>query len=843
MNKLILIFLIINLLKSDYEMIQNDKYNIIYPKNYTDIAHKYKELMNLYIPYYNDIYGYKLRYKINLTIHKKTKQISNAKALFNNIHSFAGGYGGARHDLYASISWSYGIMTHELSHSYQMLSHLYPQKRSFLGKSIIAFPYIPLILEPNMFLPSSFLEGNAVLMESLIGYNGGRLYSGYTKSLLYSKANHNLSLSTLLNNTRKTHNGDIKYSISGYFMKFLYDKYGLKKTNSIFLNHSDKYWNVYNFGFKSIFGKTLDELFYEFVMELKNNSFTKSKGKVIQTSTNNIDLNKQNNKIYFISTSLHKNNKINTFNINTKKLSNKDTTFEPSKIFKIKNKLYSSSSSYINDDVFYALIDEKGLILKNTKSKLFTLIQNKNHYYFDTINSFGRLRLYKNDDFLYEIDSYNIALDYDDLYYFKNEKNKRFLFKNNKKVFSFLGYYSFVVDYDDEFVYFIASSKYGSSLFGWHKKEKKTYQILDGDDIYNAKKIDNNKFLISSINAKNHQVMKVKTNIREKKVHNMSFDIIINKKIKNDKKEKPIAYEPFFNMTINSISFISSINDNNNFYQATINMKDKSEHIKAEIGLNGYEVSLRYANTYYDNFNHKIDVNIKNKTISNFNFMYLKTLYKNNQESINLNSGYEYSNTRFNQQSIFTSISHEKTTKNTESSFKSSGYESKIYTKYILNDGINTKISYLKYSKLSNNTFLNFYNHFAFSSSKTHTNKINLKKNHYPFKDENIDTNSNIYGYIDWMNKTSIEMIYEHNINYYTTLPISIIKSDFKIKVSNYQVDDNRFNELLLTANTKFLLGYNLESDISFNVSYNDYIDEVKSGRFFMVLSIWDKEK
>ena len=99
------------------------------------------------------------------------------------------------------------------------------------------------------------------------------------------------------------------------------------------------------------------------------------------------------------------------------------------------------------------------------------------------------------------------------IYYFKNKGARRTLYKNQKPLISFKSYYGFPVEADSNNIYFIAATKYGSSLFSYSQGQ--IFRLSRSDTIVNARKINSKEFLVTEITPKNFEYKVVK--IRRKK--------------------------------------------------------------------------------------------------------------------------------------------------------------------------------------------------------------------------------------------------------------------------------------------------------------------------------------
>ena len=154
------------------------------------------------------------------------------------------------------LNWSLDSLIHEMTHSYQLNS----QSKSSYWLSYFFSPLVWFIY-PNIYSHNLFLEGNAVLHESIYG-SGGRLFSGWWRALVFAQIKSDISLKRLINKYNDSFSDKEKYLHGGYFHSYLLSKYNLKEINKFFYHNSKSYplIGIYktNFSFK----KTLDTDLY-----------------------------------------------------------------------------------------------------------------------------------------------------------------------------------------------------------------------------------------------------------------------------------------------------------------------------------------------------------------------------------------------------------------------------------------------------------------------------------------------------------------------------------------------------------------------------------------------------
>lgn len=806
------------------EVIENEKYNIVFPSALKHSAVKMSKLLDKYMPLYNKYYNYTPQDKILFNINGIEYQKANASSLFNKINIFYGTYNALEYDLLATNEYAKLLLMHELSHSYQMLSTKKQIKRSIFSYDTSLF------LEPNVFLPNSLIEGNAVLMESLL-INGGRLYSGYARAILNSTVfSGKLDLNLLLLHTREFPYYDTRYLISGFFMKYLYDKYGLVMLNSYFLEHSSSYFRPLSLNFEDHFNDSFENVFNDFIAKQKEDKFIRTKGELIAESSYVVDLNKQDGEVYFLTRHKKKNNMLNIFNISNSSLKQKKSKFVNARVFKIDNEFYYSSIKNIDDKVLYGLYSDDIKPLKNSQSKIWTKIIKGDNYYYDVNNSFDSLKLYKNNNFLYEMDSSNIVVDSNDLYYFKSIDKKRWLFKNNEKLFGILGHYAFVVDFDDRFIYFISNSSYGSSLFSWDKENKKIQRVLKGDDIYQAKKISKDGFLVAVVGTNSQQVLKIKQDdIKNDTSHEdyqiAQYDYLIKTNTNTSTQNKKIEikkYNPLMFLNINKISLALLRKK-----AISIEIEDVSENILVNASLeaqkNQYLYSIKYKNKFYKKFKHQMSSLVDgHSNVLLANLVYIKTLMRKSNKMLNFHTGYTYNRYRYNTDSLFILIKYQNKTYHNRSSYPSGGYEGEVYANKIILDGVNIKAKYQYWKSIHQDLFLRANLSSAFSSSNLLKNKISIEDAKFTnehIKSQNYPSNKS---FNKWVAKAGLGVDYEKYLGLYSKYYISLVELGFSASYNSFATKDRTFNENILALNGTFLLGYNQEIDFSFKKIYND---------------------
>lgn len=447
----------------------------------------------------------------SLVVTSNKNQVANAFATIspNNLVVFYKG-GVEFLDPSSAPSWIDTLSSHEVAHVYQLnaknqLGRFL--KRLFGNQTYIPIPIFPwpIFISPTAHLPTFLVEGNAVLNESRLN-QGGRLMSGESLVLatelnLSGKAD----LPYIMNSNLEFPFGKEKYIVGGYFQSFLANIYGFPTANRFFINHAEN--NINPFDLKSSFAATFfddyEELYRTFQVSLKKKqkNYNAYRGQNLTTSLNPVDFKRIDDSIYFVSIFDGKTpNRLNRFDINSRNLVSECSYLNLGRVYRYNNTLYTAGSYSQNQkNIFYTLVDEDYNFVPSFKDKYVTDIEGGNVSYFDMNQSFDKGALYKNQDYIAETES-KALLDKDgNIYYFKQEKNLKVLYRNQDKLAHIETYYALLADIvSSTEIYFISNTENGSGLFCYCENEMK--RVLPYDNIINATKAGPG-FLISFLNT------------------------------------------------------------------------------------------------------------------------------------------------------------------------------------------------------------------------------------------------------------------------------------------------------------------------------------------------------
>ena len=431
------------------------------------------------------------------------KQTSNAFAVIYPISSVL---------IYPSISvsfmdtlsifhWPQNTLIHEMTHIYQLSQN---SKWDHLFRWILG----PLAYR-NLLLPFFILEGHAVFKESLYGY-GGRLFSGAVRAFVFSQLKQGLSLKRVLKDYNDPFSGKEKYLHGGLFFAYLHSQYGLKKTNHFF-SESGLFFPIDFYGLslalKKTFGKDLNTLFKEYknhyapLAEKQKSSVEKA----LVKSKVSLPMNSNKNHIYFLTSDKKSPPKLILFDKKTSQITKQKKNFPLGKIFYQSGKYYSSSSARTSSNsIEYSLFKEGFQPVKKYNSQYIMDIYKKTILSLDTSQNHTQNTLLLNHRFYDNTHSSAIMDHKGQVYYFKQNKNIRILYKNKKPLLRLKSYYAYPVEADKEGLYFIGATRYGSSLF-LYKEGQDLLRLSSSDTIVYGRKINKKYFLVSEITPTHYQ--------------------------------------------------------------------------------------------------------------------------------------------------------------------------------------------------------------------------------------------------------------------------------------------------------------------------------------------------
>jgi len=414
-------------------------------------------------------------------------------------------------DYFCSTSWLDTLLYHETAHNYQINlkeSVVSQTLHSVFGNGVVVLP-LPLII-PNVADNSFMFEGNAVLNESWHN-NGGRLYSGrfVAQTALQAKA-ENINAAYVYNSRLGFPYGEIYYIQGGFYNYFLAETYGLDKANAYFKYHSKDWWWPFftNASMSEAVGVDFENTLDTFAKEQKEfaQNLTLAEGEHIASSQFFSSLGNSQDEIFFLTNeSGVRASELLVLNKKSKKLTKQRESFLKGKVLKVDATYYTQASRKTSPtQITQGLFDKAAFIKEGSESKMIqAYLSDGRAVYFDVSSSFSQAQLYVGDEFYAQVNSSVIVDREDNLYYFKQENKTRTLYKNKTPLYSYQGFYGVVSDVDSKGrVYFVASSKYGSTLYSYYNGAVK--RSSRADNIVETRLVNDGEVLIAAISEKDY---------------------------------------------------------------------------------------------------------------------------------------------------------------------------------------------------------------------------------------------------------------------------------------------------------------------------------------------------
>lgn len=633
----------------DYQIQKEENGDFIFPKEYEENAFTVMDYLDAIFKEYEGSFNHKLTTKPSVILASKNNQIANATATVipNTIMTWYGG-GGSQVDYFNSPSWPATLALHETSHVYQLdaKNKVGEAVSDVLGTNILPFYYVGLPIlfftVPNVTLPDFLLEGDAVFNESRFGI-GGRLFGGRHRALFLSLLRgKKLTYKRLLNNHDDFPYMEEKYIVGGYFFAYLNEIYGTKKVNGFFKAHSGHIFNPLriNSTFKKHFGKTYRRLIYDFLQHYMPmaNKFSKTSGETVAKSKVYQPMGETNNGFLVFHSDYKSAPNITLFSKEGRRVKNVSGDFLYGKPFFVDNKLYTASSSIVdNKKIAYSLYDTNRDENEKYRNKIVMDIKGKQTLYFNG-ELFGSTLLFDNEKQIRKIHSSAMFDEEWNIYYFIQKKDYRILYRNNTPLVRLKGYDSKVVDISKQRVYFTAPTQYGNGLYSF-KEGESIKRHGNSDDILDAKKLDDNTFLINTVTANGYRYKKARLQEYEAEPvfwsyrfeKNKNFRLFENPPTKTEKFAKERGYNLLRDMRYNSFypyfalysyggygaSFTASFSDplqQNALAVSYVNelVKDTDDNIESELKAGGlsyvnYKYITAFGFSYYGYDEHSID--------------------------------------------------------------------------------------------------------------------------------------------------------------------------------------------------------------------------------------------
>ncbi len=600
---------------------------IIAAGTYADEIPALNAFMQQLMPRYEKSFGYRLDDTLYLTLASPKNQIPNAFSIqfpFNMQVDYIGGT--LDPDYFAASSWIETILLHESAHNYQLnpkantLSRL--AHKVVRNTPVTWLLFAPLFPVPNVMESSYLLEGNAVLNESRFG-NGGRLYSGALEAMAQMQARAGYLTPERLFNDHlffpfNTHH----YIVGGYFQLFLAGRYGIDRTNRYFLAYSRQWLPFFtNAVFRTHFGKSFEALTADFRdwMRRRGSGFRVTGGEVLARSKAPVELSRIGNQILFTTTDARSAPLLHTLTPSTQASGRQrlrhqvsETTLPSGKLFRVQGRYYARSFARTAPDrVTIGLFDADKILLPQSDSRVVEcILPQKGMLYFDVNRSWQTPQLYLEGRFITQTQS-SVICRGNDYYYFRQHAGNRTLYRNDRPLLTYRGYFGKVVDVDAQGgVLFVANSRYGSTLYRYSAGT--IQRLCEGDDILDARLIDAGHAVVAVMGADGVLVQQVELHPRPAKVWERTlFFEKEQQRISWDKPAKSAAkksqyrsYRAVENLRYSALEQFFEISDDNSVsFSLKAHFSDPLERNRLYGYLSRYDgetkVGVGYANSSY----------------------------------------------------------------------------------------------------------------------------------------------------------------------------------------------------------------------------------------------------
>ncbi len=458
------------------------------------------------------------------------------------------------------VQWLNTSIAHEMAHVYQwgqtsrrtkFLKSLFKNLNVIFVPLPLFFdlPFLPLVfiplplfLNPNTVMSLFFLEGHAVLMESLFS-PGGRLRSGFTRALVLSQIKNYFHTTDsfigreLVNLGTHSFSRLEKYSHGAYFFSYLMERYNLDRIQSVFQKHARYFIAPLSFiSVKKVFEESFETSFESLVHGYVQKYWYEAQAQktatepVLFTSKFCPPFRVQDGEVMFLTSDARSTPVLRTLNLVTDQWSEEQKNLKMGRVFKIKGRYYTSQEHAINPyESVWGLFSEGMHLLEKYKSQNVQDIQDSGLLSLDTTKITNNFPLLRDGKFYDTTHSPALFGPQGGVYYFKQQKDFRVLYKNKLPLFKFRGFYGKPVGVSyvqqEPVVYFTAAVRRGSSLFAYSKKTG-IYRLSDSDVIVDAVKGMDGRFLVCEMAGKHYSYKYIQTKVIHQKPvsYTYSFD-------------------------------------------------------------------------------------------------------------------------------------------------------------------------------------------------------------------------------------------------------------------------------------------------------------------------------
>ena len=840
----------------EYQILQDDdSLEVIYDKNLQQEAALTNSYEKEVLKRYEKSYGYSLDSKLYLGILSSNNQIANAFSTQFPLNMQMNYIAGSQMvDYMSSTSWLKTLLLHESAHNFQINPK--KNKLSNIAHKIVgnlpvtSLFFVPIFPVPNALESSFMFEGNAVFNESRFN-NGGRLYNGALLALAITQAKAGYIT------PKRTYNSHLyfpynahHYIVGGFFQLYLAQKYGTDSVNEYFWNFSGQYLPIQTSAiFIKTFGKDYESEIKEYSEWLTTEfpGFKESRGELIAASKFDTKLNCTKDEIFFLASDAKSSPALYVISKQAGEEKSKKADYLFGKVFKVDGKYYTAASRHTEaEKIEMGLFDDEGRVLEKSRSKIVqSQLSDGRFVYFDVKKSFDQPALYIGDEFYSFVNSSVFCDKEDNIYYFKQDGKKRTLYKNKTPLLSFKDYYGFVADINENGIYFVANSKYGSSLYLYDGKD--IYRVSEADDIVDARLLDKDTAIVETITADGLKFIKTSLTKTKSTLFERSYYFEKEKdfNFSFDTQKTALAsksYESYRQMHYSSLNQSIVFNEDSVDFSLGVNFADPLAQNSASVYISRYDeetlTGVRYENSanllkYGANIYGVVE---KDENISSRDFgvnLFLNyPLYRTGYKSVDLDLNYYIDHDRDEREPLSLSLNYSDARGFGHSMYKTSQESFSLFgvkerDDFIAGAGLNI-VRDLSYE---------FYTGLSAKYAKSDTDKLHGK---YGVKvDDTLfsissDPSHIIMPSIDFdiyakeVLKAGVSIYKVLNFDAYSfTVPLSLRRESIYAKYNYYDItflsDESKdFSEYILGTTLDLLFLHKNPIPLSFEYIYND---------------------
>ena len=493
-----------------YMQYSNGKFHVIYSRDFNNLSPALYKLSHSTFEKLSHFFRLKPDFRNHFTIFLSSRwqiplHYASGSQFLLSLYPFSGLFA---LDQAALSHPTQSLLTHEMSHLYQLSQ----------TSDRMLWPFFGLFATRNFILSSFALEGSAVFNESFLS-PGGRLSSGWFKAFALSQIQAGLSLSSFLKPRPDPFFSQTQYAQGAYFFAFLHNQYG-EKAQSRFFYESGKFFPAGYAGLsaslKRAFGKDLKTLFKEYKQYYaplaQGHKFLPQKA--LMRSQIFTPLNSDSQSVYFLISDQKSPPRLIAFNKKTGQISQRAINIPLGKLFYKKGEWLSAGCERTSSSsVECSLFKEGFRPIEKFRSRLVMDMKGQNSLSLDSRQNLLQSSLLVNDRFYGKTHSSAVFGPQGEIYRFKQEGDKRTLYRDKSPLFQVLSHYGYPVEADEEGLWFIGPTPYGSGLFVY-KEGQGVSKIGGSDAIIHARRIDENRFLVCEIRptAYEYKILNIKEN-------------------------------------------------------------------------------------------------------------------------------------------------------------------------------------------------------------------------------------------------------------------------------------------------------------------------------------------